>query len=108
MSKARIQETKNLLTDANIRSDIILERLRGLFIYFYCIFERLPDFYQKKNNKKKSSRENPGKTLGKPWENARKTLGKPQENPGTTPGKPWENPKKTSGNPGKTTGTQGL
>ena len=53
MSKACIRETKNLSTDANSRTDIILERLRDLFIYFYCIFERLRDFYKKYKEKNK-------------------------------------------------------
>ena len=52
--KSRIRETPNLSTDANIRTNTILKRLRDLSI------------------KKRKT------ILGKPWENPRKTKGKPR------------------------------
>ena len=41
--KSRIRETPTLLTDADSRTDTILEKLRDLYIYF--IFQRLHDFF---------------------------------------------------------------
>ena len=43
LKKSRIRETKNLLTDADSRTDTILERLRDLsffFLFFFLLFLR--------------------------------------------------------------------
>ena len=79
MKKSCIQDTKNLSTDADGRTDTILERLHDLSL-------------------QKKSWENPWETSGKSQENPRKT----PVNPVKSPGKPREIPKKTPGNPRKT------
>ena len=67
-------------------------------------FERLRDFSQKKERKKRKTPvkpwENPGKALVKPRENIGKTPENPQENHRKTLGKPGDNPGKTPGKPG--------
>ena len=55
--KSRIRETKNLSTDADSRTDTILERLSDLSYFFsiffsFLFFKRLRDFSQQKKTKK--------------------------------------------------------
>ena len=82
--KSHIWETKNLLTNADSRTNTILERLHDLLEE------------EKKTNKRKEKKIAglpQKKILEKPLENLGKTLGKPRENPGKTLIKPRENPR---------------
>ena len=75
------------MTDAENRTDIILERLQDFFFFRGCVI-----FLKRKKEKEK--KENPGQILGNP-----------REKPGITQSKPLENlekPRETRRNPGKT------
>ena len=108
-NKSRIRETPNLSTDADSRTNTILERLHDLSrekktkkkTFFFrirgCVI-----YLQKKMSWENPGkiRENPGKTQRKPRENSGKTPRKPRDNPGKTRGKPLENPGDTLGGGG--------
>ena len=105
MKKSFIRETKNLSTDADIRTDTILERLRDLSQFIF-LNERMRNFSLKKiimrekpQKTNRKARENPGKAPADPLENLRKSPGKIQENLGKPRKTLGKSRKKTPGKP---------